>query len=100
MPDLVIRPAVQNDLEVLWNFLAMAAYEPDAEAAKAVPSQNSRLYLASNQQARLAMTASPRALTSAEYLRATGLMGSGKRLRAEYGRVDPREAVSIKNFRV
>ena len=37
MPDLVIRPAVQDDLEVLWNFLAMAAYEPDAEAAKAVP---------------------------------------------------------------
>ena len=38
MPDLVIRPAVQNDLEVLWDFLAMAAYEPGAEAAKAVPS--------------------------------------------------------------
>src|SRR5689334_15910592 len=36
MPDLVIRPAVQDDLEVLWDFLAMAAYEPDAEAAKAV----------------------------------------------------------------
>ena len=31
MPDLVIRPAVQNDLEVLWDFLAMAAYESDAE---------------------------------------------------------------------
>ena len=38
MPDLVIRPAVQDDLKVLWDFLAMAAYEPDAEAAKAVPS--------------------------------------------------------------
>ena len=38
MLDLVIRPAVQHDLEVLWHFLAMAAYEPDAEAAKAVPS--------------------------------------------------------------
>jgi len=38
MPDLVIRPAVQDDLEVLWDFLAMAAYEPHAEAAKAVPS--------------------------------------------------------------
>ena len=38
IPDLVIRPAVQNDLEVLWDFLAMAAYEPDAEAAQAVPS--------------------------------------------------------------
>jgi len=31
----VIRPAVQDDLEVLRDFLAMAAYEPDAEAAKA-----------------------------------------------------------------
>ena len=38
MPDPVIRPAVQNDLEVLWDSLAMAAFEPDAEAAKAVPS--------------------------------------------------------------
>src|SRR6516162_9799950 len=38
MPDLVIRPAVQDDFEMLWDFLAMAAYEPDAEAAKAVPS--------------------------------------------------------------
>ena len=38
MPDLVIRPAVQDDLEVLWDFLAMAAFEPDAKAAKAVPS--------------------------------------------------------------
>ena len=38
MPDLVIRPAVQNDLEVLWDFLAIAAYEPDAEAAQAIPS--------------------------------------------------------------
>src|SRR5215831_19687482 len=37
MPDLVIRPAVQDDLDVLWDFLAMAAYEPHAEAAKAVP---------------------------------------------------------------
>jgi len=37
MPDLVIRPAVQDDLEVLWDFLAMAADEPDAEAAKAIP---------------------------------------------------------------
>jgi len=38
MPDLVIRPAVSDDLEVLWDFLAMAAYEADAEAAKAAPS--------------------------------------------------------------
>ena len=37
MPDLVIRPAVQDDLEVLWDFLAMAAYEPGAAVAKAVP---------------------------------------------------------------
>ena len=37
MPDLVIRPAVQNDLEALWDFLAMAVYEPDAQAAKAIP---------------------------------------------------------------
>jgi len=29
---------MQDDLEVLWDFLAMAAYEPNAEAAKAVPS--------------------------------------------------------------
>jgi ribosomal protein S18 acetylase RimI-like enzyme len=36
MPDLMIRPAVQDDLEVLWDFLAMAAYEADADAAKAV----------------------------------------------------------------
>jgi hypothetical protein len=34
MPDLVIHPAVQDDLEVLWDFLAMAAYEPDAEAGR------------------------------------------------------------------
>jgi hypothetical protein len=38
MPDLVIRPAVRDDLEVLWEFLTMAADEPDAEAANAVPS--------------------------------------------------------------
>src|SRR5262249_39249116 len=37
MPDLVIRPAVQDDLDVLWDFLAMATYEPHAAAAKAVP---------------------------------------------------------------
>src|SRR5262245_576758 len=38
MPDLEIRPAVQDDLEALWDFLAMAAYEPHAAAAKAAPS--------------------------------------------------------------
>jgi ribosomal protein S18 acetylase RimI-like enzyme len=37
MSDLMIRPAVQADLEVLWGFLAMAADEPDAETAKAIP---------------------------------------------------------------
>jgi ribosomal protein S18 acetylase RimI-like enzyme len=37
MPELVIRPAVQDDVELLWDFLAMAAYEPDAETAKALP---------------------------------------------------------------
>jgi len=38
MRDLVIRPAAEDDIDVLWDFLAMAAYEPAAEAAKAVPS--------------------------------------------------------------
>src|SRR5262249_43861581 len=38
MPDLVIRPAVQDDIETLWDFLAMAAYEPDAGAENAIPS--------------------------------------------------------------
>jgi ribosomal protein S18 acetylase RimI-like enzyme len=37
MTDIVTRPAVPEDLELLWEFLAMAAYEPDAAAAKAVP---------------------------------------------------------------
>jgi len=37
MNDIVIRPALQDDLEVLWDFLAIAAYEPDAPAVKAVP---------------------------------------------------------------
>ena len=36
MRDLAIRPAVEDDFEVLWDLLAMAAYEPDA-AAKALP---------------------------------------------------------------
>jgi ribosomal protein S18 acetylase RimI-like enzyme len=34
---LRIRPAASDDLEVLWAFLAMAAYEPEVSAAKAVP---------------------------------------------------------------
>lgn len=32
-----IRPARQDDLDLLWDFLATAAYEPDAAAAKAIP---------------------------------------------------------------
>jgi GNAT superfamily N-acetyltransferase len=32
-----IRLATQDDLDILWDFLAIAAYEPDAGAAKAVP---------------------------------------------------------------
>jgi GNAT superfamily N-acetyltransferase len=35
--DTVIRAAGPQDLEILWDFLAMAAYEPDAAAVKAVP---------------------------------------------------------------
>jgi GNAT superfamily N-acetyltransferase len=31
------RPATQDDLTILWDFVAIAGYEPDAEAAKAVP---------------------------------------------------------------
>jgi hypothetical protein len=31
------RPATQDDLTILWDFLAIAAYEPDVDAAKAVP---------------------------------------------------------------
>lgn len=38
MSDVVIRPAIQDDFEVLWDFLAMAAYEPNTETAKAVPA--------------------------------------------------------------
>jgi len=34
---MTIRPARQDDLDLLWDFLAMAAYEPDAAAAKAIP---------------------------------------------------------------
>lgn len=37
MAEVLIRPAVQDDLEVLWDFLAIAAYEPAAAAAEAVP---------------------------------------------------------------
>src|SRR5258706_16125460 len=31
------RPATQDDLPILWDFAAIAAYEPDVDAAKAVP---------------------------------------------------------------
>src|SRR5204863_7885458 len=34
---LPIRPATPGDLGLLWRFLAIAAYEPDIERAKAVP---------------------------------------------------------------
>jgi hypothetical protein len=37
MAGITVRPTVQDDLELLWEFLAMAAYEPSAAAAKAVP---------------------------------------------------------------
>ena len=32
-----VRPATQDDLGLLWDFLAIAAYEPNVDAAKAVP---------------------------------------------------------------
>ena len=35
--EMQIRPATPDDLEVLWVFLAIAAYEPNVEVAKAVP---------------------------------------------------------------
>jgi ribosomal protein S18 acetylase RimI-like enzyme len=44
MADPVIRPALQDDLEILWEFLAIAAYEPDTAAAKPLP--NAAAYLA------------------------------------------------------
>ena len=31
------RPATQDDMAIRWDCLAIAAYEPDAEAARAVP---------------------------------------------------------------
>jgi GNAT superfamily N-acetyltransferase len=36
MSGMLLRPAVQDDLEILWDFLAMATYEPDAVTAKAI----------------------------------------------------------------
>jgi ribosomal protein S18 acetylase RimI-like enzyme len=32
-----IRPAAQDDLDLLWQFLAMAAYEPEVAVAKTIP---------------------------------------------------------------
>lgn len=32
-----IRPAGQDDYDLLWDFLAMAAFEPNAAAARAIP---------------------------------------------------------------
>ena len=37
MNGISIRPATQDDLAILWDFLAIAAYEADIAAAKAVP---------------------------------------------------------------
>jgi GNAT superfamily N-acetyltransferase len=37
MTTLTIRPACQADLDLLWEFRAIAAYEPNAAAARAVP---------------------------------------------------------------
>jgi len=37
MVNILLRPAVANDLEILWEFQAMAAYEPNVAAAKALP---------------------------------------------------------------
>jgi ribosomal protein S18 acetylase RimI-like enzyme len=37
MSDITLREAAQDDANLLWDFLAMAAYEPNAAAARAVP---------------------------------------------------------------
>jgi ribosomal protein S18 acetylase RimI-like enzyme len=37
MTAIRLRPAGQEDLELLWEFLAIAAYEPDAAAARRLP---------------------------------------------------------------
>ncbi len=33
----ILRSALQEDIETLWRFLAIAAYEPDSNSAKEVP---------------------------------------------------------------
>jgi ribosomal protein S18 acetylase RimI-like enzyme len=40
---LRIRPADQDDLDILWDFVAIAAYEPNVDAAKSVPFVAARL---------------------------------------------------------
>jgi GNAT superfamily N-acetyltransferase len=37
MPRLELRAATQDDLDLLWRYLAIAAYEPGVAAARAVP---------------------------------------------------------------
>jgi len=34
---VAIRPALPADIDILWEFLTIAAYEPSAAAAKAIP---------------------------------------------------------------
>ena len=38
MTEATIRSACPDDLEILWDFLAIATYEPGAQTAKAIPS--------------------------------------------------------------
>jgi hypothetical protein len=37
VPDVVVRPAGQDNIDTLWEFLAIAAYAPSAAVANAVP---------------------------------------------------------------
>lgn len=37
MTKTLLRPAAHDDLETLWRFLAIAAYEPDLDTAKEIP---------------------------------------------------------------
>jgi ribosomal protein S18 acetylase RimI-like enzyme len=37
MPQVELRAATRDDLDLLWRYLAIAAYEPDVAAARAVP---------------------------------------------------------------
>jgi ribosomal protein S18 acetylase RimI-like enzyme len=38
MPLILLRPARKEDLDDLWAFLAIAAYEPDAATARGIPA--------------------------------------------------------------